>query len=263
MISSTSNSHMKDIRHLRDRKYRSQTGLSYIEGIRIVFEAIEQKADIVEVLYSPEMAKSEILQETIDKSISSGISITEVSSLVFESLSSKDGPQGIAAVIKQKWVSVDSIDVNNGFWIALYEIADPGNLGTIMRTCDAVGAEGLILIGNCTDPYDPSAVRASMGGIFTTKLCKLSAEEFVKWVREKEIKVIGSSDKADNDYRKARYGNGIMLLMGSERQGIPDFLSKACDQMVSIPMKGNCDSLNLSVATSILMYEVLRNIEEK
>ena len=262
MITSSANQKIKDFRRLRDRKYRTETGLSYIEGIRIVFEAIKQKTEILEVIYSPELSRSTTIDEIINQSNLLHIEITEVSKPVFEYLSNKDGPQGIAAVIRQKWISLEDIKIYDGIWVGLYEIADPGNLGTIMRTCDAVQVKGLILIDNCTDPYDPSAVRGSMGGLFSTRLCKTSSDLFTQWVEKNNVRVIGTSDQAKTDYREIAYPMGMVLLMGSERRGIPEVLLKICKSLVSIPMKGNCDSLNLSVATSIILYEVLTKYEE-
>ena len=262
MITSSANQHIKEIRRLRDRKYRSETGLCYIEGIRIVFEAIKQNVEILELIYSPELSISTLIKEILDQARFRLIVITEVSKPVFEYLSNKDGPQGIAAVIRQKWFSLENIEIIGDVWVGLYEIADPGNLGTIMRTCDAVQASGIILIDNCTDPYDPSAVRGSMGGLFSARLCKTSSGLFTRWVEKNNVNVIGTSDQARADYRKIKYPRGMVLLMGSERQGIPEALQRICIDRVSIPMKGSCDSLNLSVATSIILYEILAKYEE-
>lgn len=259
MISSTANLHIKNIRHLRERKYRLETGLCYIEGLRIVYEAVLRNTQIEELIHSPELTRAEIVQEIIEKAKSLGIGITEVSKPVFQYLSSKDGPQGLAAVIKQKWVQLDDIDPCSGVWVALYEVADPGNLGTILRSCDAVGASGVILIDNCADPYDPSALRASMGGIFSSKVIKCSLVKFIDWVKQQNISLIGTSDKAHLDFRNIKYQDNMVLLMGSERQGIPILLQEICQPVVSIPMKGNCDSLNLAVATSLLLFEVVRS----
>jgi RNA methyltransferase, TrmH family len=259
VITSSANVHVKDIRRLRERKYRLETGLSYIEGIRIVFEAVLQNAQIVEIIHSPELTRSEIVQDILARAKSLGIGITEVSKPVFEYLSSKDGPQGLAAVINQNWLLLDDIDPSSGVWLALYEVADPGNLGTILRSCDAVGAIGVILIDNCVDPYDPTALRASMGGIFSSRVVKCSLVKFVDWVKQQKIQVIGTSDKANYDFRNIKYPDNMVLLMGSERQGIPDQLQEICKTIVSIPMKGKCDSLNLAVATSLVLFEVARN----
>ncbi len=259
MISSTSNLHIKNIRHLRERKFRLETGLSYIEGLRIVYEAVLQNTQIEEIIHSPELTRAGIVQEIITKAKSLGIGVTEVSKPVFEYLSSKDGPQGLAAVIKQNWFQLEDIDPSSGIWVALYEVADPGNLGTILRSCDAVGATGIILVDDCADPYDPSALRASMGGIFSSKVVKCSLAKFIDWVKKQNVILIGTSDRAAHDFRNIKYPDNMVLLMGSERQGIPNQLQEICQTIVSIPMRGNCDSLNLAVATSLLLYEVVRN----
>ena len=159
----------------------------------------------------------------------------------------------MAAVVKQDWTTLSEISRKSGVWVALYEIADPGNLGTILRTCDGVGANGIILIGNCTDPFDPTAVRASMGALFSKILVKTGIEEFSNWIISNAKVLIGTSDHANVDYRTIKYTSDSILLMGSERQGIPPELEKICKNIVSIPMAGSCDSLNLAVATSILL----------
>ncbi len=263
MISSFSNAHIKEIKRLRDQKYRHETGLGYIEGIRIVYEAILQNAKIEEIIVSREIINSEITDEILDKAVLQEIRITEISKPVFESISAKDGPQGIAAVVKQKWADLREIDTDMGLWVGLVEIADPGNLGTILRTCDGAGAVGVILIGNCTDPYDPASIRASMGAIFTKKIVKVTKEEFIDWVHKNETDVIGTSDKAQKDYRDLSYSRNAIILMGSERQGIPQELEDLCSKLVSIPMAGTCDSLNLAVATSIMLYEAYQYIHRE
>ena len=258
MITSTSNPHIKEVKGLRNKQRRSESGLGYIEGIRIVYEAIKSGFAIEEILYSLELAKSKIIEEALEIARNQDIRVVEVSSQVFESISSKEGPQGIAAVIRQRWTTFEQINAEHGLWIALDEVADPGNLGTILRTCDAVGASGMILIGNCTDPYDPSALRASMGAIFSQKLVKTTKEDFISWVKRNNRYLIGTSDHAKIDYRDANYSLDSIILMGSERQGMSKDLENSCNTVVSIPMKGSCDSLNLAVASAIMLYEVSR-----
>jgi TrmH family RNA methyltransferase len=258
VITSTSNTYIKGVKKLKNRQHRTESGLGFIEGIRIVYEAINSEYRIEEVLFSPELAKSKIIEEALEKAREKNIRIIEVSSQVFESLSSKEGPQGLAAVIRQQWVTLERINTANGLWIALEEVADPGNLGTILRTCDAVGANGMILIGNCTDPYDSSALRASMGAIFSQNLIKTTEVEFISWIKTNNRYLIGTSDQAKIDYREIDYSVNTILLMGSERQGLSKELADTCSSIVSIPMKGSCDSLNLAVASAIMLYETTR-----
>jgi TrmH family RNA methyltransferase len=125
-----------------------------------------------------------------------------------------------------------------------------------MRTVDAVNTKGIILVENCTDPYDPGAIRASMGAIFSNKLVKCGLPEFIEWVETNKITVIGTSDAANTYYRDVIYPEDMVLVMGSERQGMPGALLKACKRVVSIPMNGISDSLNIAVATAIILYEV-------
>ncbi len=260
MITSISNERIKNIRKLRQRKYREETGLFFIEGSRIVIEALQQNAEVQELLYSPNYLKSEIGKQVLTLAENEKINCLELSEDVFQTISQKENPQGIGAVVRQRW---NELSNPAGVWVGLSEIADPGNLGTIIRTCDATGAKGVILIGNCTDPYDPTALRASMGGIFNKELVKIEEDKFVHWVEENKIAVIGTSDAAVCDYRTYHYPLSMILLMGSEREGLSNNLQRICRETVSMPMKGSCDSLNLAVATGVVLYEILYQHDEK
>lgn len=257
MITSTSNERIKMIRKLREKKYRAESGLFFLEGIRITIEALNDPASISELIVARELLVNEKARETIREAEEKGIPILEVSGEVFQAISGKDGPQGLAAVGIQRWHTLEeSCNPLEGIWIALYQVADPGNLGTILRTLDGMGGRGIFLIDNCTDPYDSSAIRASMGSVFTKKLIKLNSEEFTSWVGKTNQKVVGTADSASADYRNADYAMDMILLMGSEREGLSVELSGCCESIVSIPMMGNADSLNLAVASSIMLYEI-------
>lgn len=257
IITSQSNARIKQIRSLRNRQEREQTGLFFIEGIRIVVEAVQEEAKIETLVIAPDLLKSQLGQETVRQEQARGIPVLEVSAQVFKSLSLKEGPQGIGAVLHERWEPLDEIRLANGLcWVALDAAQDPGNIGTIMRTNDAVGSTGIMLLGNCADPYDPSALRASMGAIFSQRLVKASFADFARWKEQHHYTVVGTSDSAQLDYRQARYHAPLVLLMGSERQGLSADQQALCDQMVRIPMVGRSDSLNLSVATSIVLYEI-------
>jgi TrmH family RNA methyltransferase len=260
LITSTSNQKIKDIRKLGDRKTRSQQGLFLVEGIRIVLEAIQQHAEIEQLVIAPEMVKSEKASDMIEPyQEQHPEKVILVTPEVFRSLSQKDGPQGVAAVIHQKWTTLAEIQPKVcECWVALDEVADPGNLGTIMRTIDGAGAKGLILLDQCTDPYDPTALRGSMGAIFSVPIVKTSFDEFSEWIRQTQIQVIGTSDHGNLDYHQINYPNPLVLLMGSERQGLDQKHFDLCHKIASIPMRGRSDSLNLAVATGIMLYEIER-----
>jgi len=256
VITSLSNTRIKAIRKLRNRKQREASGVAYIEGLKIVGEALEQGAAIQELIWCPDLLNSDFGRNLIATCEQIGVSMLEVNSQVFESISLKEGPQGIAAVIKQKRMCIEDLDSGKlNFGVALHAISDPGNLGTIIRTCDAVGCRYLFLLDQTTDPYDPNAVRASMGALFSVNIIKVRSDQFLAWAREHAIMVVGSSDKAELDYVEFDYPERMILLMGSEREGLPEEVVAKCSKLLRIPMTGKSDSLNLSIATGILLYE--------
>jgi TrmH family RNA methyltransferase len=259
IISSFSNSKIKGIRALRQRKARAQTGLAFVEGIRIVTDAIQHPNDIETLVVAPELLTSAFARELVEAQRQAGIPCLDVSEEVLRSLSQKDGPQGLGAVIRQRWEPLEQARLTDGFcWVALDAVQDPGNLGTILRTCDAVGCAGVMLLGQSTDPYDPEALRASMGAIFSQRLIKTSFDAFAAWKQQHDYRVIGTSDAANREYNTAAYSFPLILLMGSERQGLSPAQQALCDIVVSIPMVGKSDSLNLAVATSVTLYELFR-----
>ncbi|MDZ4159028.1 MAG: RNA methyltransferase, partial [Anaerolineaceae bacterium] len=181
----------------------------------------------------------------------------EVSRQVFEWFSLKDGPQGIAAVARQDWTDLSQVSMEAGaVWVTLDAVQDPGNLGTILRTLDAIGGQGVILLENSADPYDPTAIRASMGAIFNQRLVRTTYAQLALWKKETGIALIGASGAGTEDYHQTIYPPSLALLMGSERQGLKPQHLQLCDHVVRIPMMGTCDSLNLAVATAIVLYEI-------
>lgn len=257
MITSASNERIKAIRRLQERKGRQESGLFYLEGLRIVGEALEAGAEVETLVFAAELLRSEFGHTLVEEFSARGGQLLEVSREVFERLALKDGPQGIAAVVRQHWTSLDEVRVTPGKpWVALDSVADPGNLGTILRTHDSVGGQGVILLDQSTDPYDPSAVRGSMGALFDQKVVRCSLEEFAAWKDKTRVPVVGTSGTAQMDYHEYRYPVGMVLLMGSERQGLHERHLALCDALVRIPMVGKSDSLNLAVATAVTLYEM-------
>jgi TrmH family RNA methyltransferase len=183
--------------------------------------------------------------------------VLEVTAEVFRSLSAKEGPQGIGGVIRQRWLPLADADPEEGLcWVALDAVQDPGNLGTVLRTSDAVGAAGVILLGQTTDPHDPGALRASMGAVFTQRLVRAGFDQLLSWKDAHGCSLVGTSDAADAEYREVSYGPRLILLMGSERQGLSREQQAQCDLVVRIPMAGKSDSLNLAVASGVMLYEI-------
>jgi len=259
MISSPSNPHLKAIRKLADTKERNATGTFLAEGLRVVGQAIDSNANIVELLWCDELLISDYGRSLVSQlSEKSSIEIYELSREAFECLARKDKPQGIAAVIRQAWHTLEKHQtIENGVWVALEAVQNPGNLGTILRTCDAVGAKGLILLDHSTDPYDPAAIKASMGAIFTIPLYKSNFDGLKNFLAiNPSMQTIGTSDKANQDCFEFDYPKPLLLMMGSEREGLSQNYMDLCQNMISIPMEGQNDSLNLSVATGVMLYQI-------
>ncbi len=265
MITSTANPHIKAIRKLNDSKERSLTQTFLAEGLRVVGQAVDSQAEILEFIYSEELLISDFGQDLISAALKNGKTVTQVSQGVFESIARKDKPQGIAAVIRQNWGNLSDFDViDSGIWVALEAVQNPGNLGTILRTADAVGTKGLILLDHSTDPYDPAAVKASMGAIFTIPVFRSDVEGLKAFLkRNPRLVAIGTSDKAEKDCFETVYPDPVLLLLGSEREGLSPEYQNLCQQMISIPMQGACDSLNLSIATGVMLYQIYQQHRKK
>lgn len=185
------------------------------------------------------------------------VPIWEITPELFLRLSRAEEPQWIGAIVRQRWETPASIPSSPGLcWVALDEVHSPGNLGTILRTGDAVGASGLIIIGNSVDPYDPACVRATMGAIYAQRFIRMSSAEFTAWKRHEGGFLVGTSPHAKQDYRAVSYPPETILFMGGERKGLSEERQRLCDQLVRIPMVGGGDSLNLAIATGVMLYEI-------
>lgn len=264
IITSLSNPRIKWIRKLRDKKAREESGCFWAEGLRVVIEAAQQAAIVETLVVAPDLLTSPAGHELTDSLRKQGAEILEVSADVFKSMAFKEAPVGLAAVIHQRWQNLADVQIRPGdLWIALDQVADPGNLGTILRTSDAVGGNGVILLDHSTDPYDPTAIRASMGALFSQGLVKASFEQLSLWKKANQVPIIGTSGAASQDYQAYHYPMGLVLLMGSEREGLPESRLAICDQVVRIPMVGKSDSLNLAVATAVAAYEIFNQRRQK
>lgn len=258
IVTSRANPALKRIRALRQRKERERTGLFFAEGIRLVGEAVQLGAPLVQLVAAPNLLERHAFaHDLVASQRDAGTPCLLVSDDAFTSIAVKEHPQGLGALIQQRWTPLAEADANVGLcWIALESVQDPGNLGTILRTADAVDAAGVILLGQATDPYDPTAVRASMGALFTQRLVRATWDEFMAWAEENGCHVVGTSDRAVDDYTTLSYPQPTVLLMGSEREGLRAKQQAIVDRMARIPMAGRADSLNLAVATAIMVYEM-------
>ena len=261
-VTSPSNPRVKEIRKLRDKKEQKRTGLFYMEGLRIIGEAFDKGAEIQTLVVCPELLKTEFGLELWHRAQRMPLEILEVNRMVFESIAVKENPQGLAAAAKARFYDLEDLDISHGIIAALTEVADPGNLGTIIRTADAVDCQGVILIGDCTSPYDIGSIRGTMGAIFSTKIVKTDLDSFLKWKRQHGLQLVGTSDKAASDYVDIAYQDPVILLMGSERAGMSPEEFAACDDIAAIPMMRSSDSLNLAIATGVMLYQIF-NLQRK
>ncbi len=254
LLTSPANPLIKQARALRQKKARDESGLFLVEGILHVGEAAEAGWEFESLIYAPERLKSEFGRQLIEKLFQRGFRCQPVSEAVFESFAEKENPQGIAALVRQKRRGLDEIPAFK-LMTAIVTPQDPGNVGTILRTLDAVGADGLILLEGGADPYHPSAVRASMGTLFWQPFFSATFSEFLAWAKRGDFRLIGTSAHATADYRHMRLeARPTVLLLGSEQKGLLPAQLAACDELVSLPMRGRATSLNLAVAAGVFLY---------
>jgi RNA methyltransferase, TrmH family len=256
-VTAFSNPTVKRLRSLRDKKSRRSEGLFLAEGLRIIAEARDSGRLPEIVAYSPEGAKHPLAAEIIAATEAADGDAIETTPDILSKMSGKDNPQMLLGVYKQPSTSLDRIDRSKApLWIAAQALRDPGNIGTILRTGDAVAAGGLILIDDCADPFSVEAVRASMGAIFTQDVATARWPEFVAWLRAGDGQLVGTSLKATRDYLEAEYDRPCFLLIGNEQQGLPAEYEAECDLLVKIPMAGRADSLNAAMAAAVMAFAI-------
>jgi TrmH family RNA methyltransferase len=267
---SRNNPRVKQIRQLLgQRKERDSTGLFAVEGIRHVGEAVAAHASVEYLCYAPDLLTSDFAHQLIHDQSQLGIPCLALEPDTFTGLAGKDNPQGIIAVVRQPRLQLANLLADNFKWgVALVAPQDPGNIGTILRTIDAVGASGLLLLEDpannqySSDAYHPSSVRASMGAIFWHPIVSATFSEFTRWVKANGHKIYGTSAHASLDYRKVDcFTQPLILLLGSEREGLTASQSAICDVMLNIPMQGRVTSLNLAIATGVMLYSISDKLE--
>jgi TrmH family RNA methyltransferase len=256
-ITAFSNPLVKQVRGLRDKKNRRREGLFIAEGLRILTEAREA-GRLPEILFFAGGTRHPLLDALIGETEAAGGEVVETNADILHKLSGKDNPQTVIGIYRAFDLSLGRLDrAAAPLWIVAQALRDPGNLGTILRTGDAVGAGGVILIDECVDPFSVEAVRATMGALFTQRIAAAPWDEFLSWLRLGEGQLIGTSLKAQIDYQEPRYAKPAFIMVGNEAQGLPDAYESACDLLVKMPMLGKADSLNAAVATAVMAYEVI------
>ena len=252
LIVSANNELVKRARSLRQKKRRLETGLFLVEGIHHIGQALDAGWDVESIFYAPDLLASKYAKELITR-------VSEkahpVSREVANSLAEKDNPQGIVAVVRQRQTLASSLAPSSPV-VALVSPQDPGNVGTILRTMDALGVDALFLLDGGVELYHPTLIRSSMGAIFWKRIAQASFEEFRAWAQTAGRQLIGASAHADVDYKSLVPQTPWALVLGSEQKGLSAEQVQACDVTVSLPMRGKVSSLNLAVAAGVLLYEL-------
>lgn len=270
-ITSTSNPIVKEIKGLALKKNRDAQNLFMAEGLKLVTDALEMGWKVRTLVYGKQMTNDASentgqnhLAEISEKARLQGAYILEVTNKVLTAISRKDNPQMVIGIFEQKWFSLDELAKEasepNDVLIALDRARDPGNLGTIIRTADASGVKGIVLVGDSTDPFSLEAVRATMGSIFNMKMARVTQDEFIEWSKSYKGEIIGTHLEGAIDYRTIDYSTkSQVLFMGNEQKGLPPELSDICNKLAYIPMAGKADSLNLAISTGVMLFEMKRD----
>lgn len=263
-VTSLSNPIIKDIKNLTQKKGREESGTFMAEGLKLVIDALELGWTIRTLVYAKAAKGKPLVEQAAVKTVASGGLVLEVSEKVISSITRRDNPQMVVGIFDQKWKPLRDIRPAAGeTYVALDRVRDPGNLGTIIRTADAAGASGVILVGDCTDPFSLETVRATMGSVFAMPVARASVDEFLSWRKTAGVSVVATHLAGSVDYRTIDYKKRpVVLLMGNEQSGLPPELASQADQLARIPQQGRADSLNLAIASAVMLFEARRHLLE-
>jgi TrmH family RNA methyltransferase len=261
-VTSLANPIIKDIKALANKKDRDETKSFMAEGLKLVIDALELGFEIKTLVYAKSVKDKPQVVQVATKTVARGGLVLEVSEKVLSSITRRDNPQMVVGIFTQRWTTLRDIKPKTGeTYIALDRVRDPGNLGTIIRTADAAGASGVILVGESTDPFSMETVRATMGSVFAVPLVKTSVADFLGWKKTAGVQIVATHLAGAVDYRTIDYKKKpVVLLMGNEQSGLPEELAREADALARIPQTGRADSLNLAIATGIMLFEARRHL---
>ncbi len=261
-ITGFSNPTVKYLRSLRDKKHRRREGKFLAEGLRLLTDA-RACGHVPEMLVMAEAREPHPLLDTLEADVAAGGgTVIETTPDILAKITGKANPQAVCGVFAEFDTSLAALDRTAApIWLVAQALRDPGNLGTMLRTGDAIGAGGLVLVDDCADPFSVEAVRASMGAVFTQRIARAAWDEFLPWLRGGPGQLVAASLRDSVAYRGAPYTAPCFVLVGNESRGLPEDYEAACDLRVTMPMKGRADSLNAAVAGAVLGYEVLAGID--
>lgn len=256
IISSKENDIIKHIKKLKDKKYRDTSNQYVVEGIKLVSEAIQENVKIKEIVLCEDCEKSEVIPKELMYEIAKHECVY-VTEKLFKFITEVQAPQGILAVI-EKNNRDNEIDYNQDIIVALNDVQDPGNLGTILRTVDSIGVKQILVSKGTVDAYNSKVVRSTMGAIFRIKIIECEdLEKTLKEVKKHDFKVVVSSLQTENSIYNIDY-NKKVIVVGNEANGVEEKIQSLADEKIKIPMLGKTESLNVSVATGVILYEYVR-----
>ena len=254
VITSLQNDRVKHLVKLRDRRTREKSQLFLIEGYRELLRAKEGNAEVVEVYFSPEHFLG-----SNERDLIANFPSIEVSKAVFDKISYRDRPDGLLAIAKQQHLALTDLPkTTHPFYIVAEAIEKPGNLGSMLRSCDAAGADALIICDRCTDIHNPNVVRASVGTLFTVPVIEASTEETITHLKKEGVAILAATPDTKKVYTDVDMKGPIAIIVGTEQHGLSQTWLEVADICVKIPMQGRADSLNVTAAATLLMYEALR-----
>ena len=261
-VTSLSNPIVKDIKALANKKDRDETKSFMAEGLKLVIDALELGFEIRTLVYAKNVKEKPQVVQCATKTVARGGLVLEVSEKVLSSITRRDNPQMVVGIFTQRWTPLRDLKPQTGeTYVALDRVRDPGNLGTIIRTADAAGASAVILVGEATDPFSMETVRATMGSVFAMPLVKTNISDFLAWKKGADAQVVATHLAGAVDYRSIDYKKKpVVLLMGNEQSGLPEELARAADALARIPQAGRADSLNLAIATGVMLFEARRHL---
>ncbi len=258
-IDSPQNQQVKLYRSLLSKKGRQKAGLCPLEGVRLIDSALQNGADLQTVYVCPELLTDQRGQELLREIRDRDIAVLELSPRAFSSMTDTQHPQGIAATAPAQYHSLQSLSKPGpAVYLWLYEIREPGNLGTIFRTAAAFDVAGIVLLGNCADVYNPKAIRASSGAIFAVPAAQATWDEAMTWADQGDIHTVAAALCAETSCHEAGYPDRLAAVIGSEAHGLPEHVLTSAQLQVKIPVSDKVESLNAGVATGILLYEIYR-----
>jgi TrmH family RNA methyltransferase len=260
LITSSANPIAKRVRALASVRRIRMESAAVVHGIQPVWQAAEAGFSIETLIVAPELLRSEAANGFVAERERAGVPVARLSADLFARLSDREHPAGLAAIVRTREYALDDLPVRPMCtFVALHRLGNPGNLGTILRTADATGAAGVLLIGPTASAWDPVAVKASMGAVFNVPVVRLAGVDALwQWAHRNDIRVAGTAARASQDLWSVRFPERLVVLLGSEGEGLDDRSLSRADLQVSLPMTGTAESLNVAVAAGVLLYEVWR-----